>query len=77
MTAPAPSTPSLREPSRAEQLLRRLDWQVIRRLDGLLEGDHRALFYGVGSDFADLREYQAQDDVRYNDWNITARLDTP
>ncbi|HEU5309648.1 MAG TPA: DUF58 domain-containing protein [Acidimicrobiia bacterium] len=77
MTAPAPSTPSLRDPSRAEQLLRRLDWQVIRRLDGLLEGDHRALFYGVGSDFADLREYQAQDDVRYIDWNITARLDTP
>jgi uncharacterized protein (DUF58 family) len=77
MTAPAPSTPSLRDPSRAEQLLRRLDWKVIRRLDGLLQGDHRALFYGSGSDFADLREYQAQDDVRYIDWNVTARLDTP
>jgi uncharacterized protein (DUF58 family) len=35
------------------------------------------MFYGVGSDFADLREYQPGDDVRYIDWNVTARLDTP
>jgi uncharacterized protein (DUF58 family) len=78
MTAPAPSTtPPRREPAQAERLLQRLDWQVIRRLDGLLQGDHRALFYGSGSDFADLREYQAGDDVRYLDWNVTARLDAP
>ena len=50
---------------------------MIRRLDGLLQGDHRALFYGSGTDFADLREYQPQDDVRYIDWNVTARLDAP
>ena len=77
MTAPATSTPPRRDPGQAERLLRRLDWQVIRRLDGLLQGDHRALFYGHGTDFADLREYQAQDDVRYIDWNVTARLDVP
>jgi uncharacterized protein (DUF58 family) len=77
MTAPATSTPPRRDPGQAERLLQRLDWQVIRRLDGLLQGDHRALFYGPGTDFADLREYQAQDDVRYIDWNVTARLDVP
>ena len=78
MTAPAPSTtPPRRDPDQAERLLRRLDWQVIRRLDGLLQGDHRTLFYGSGTDFADLREYQTQDDVRYIDWNVTARLDVP
>jgi uncharacterized protein (DUF58 family) len=78
MTAPASSTtPHDRDPGQAERLLRRLDWQVIRRLDGLLQGDHRALFYGAGTDFADLREYQIQDDVRYIDWNVTARLDVP
>ena len=55
----------------------RLDWQVIRRLDGLLQGDYRSLFYGYGVDFADLREYQPPDDIRYIDWNVTARMDTP
>ena len=60
-----------------ERILQRLDWQVIRRLDGMLQGDYRTLFYGYGVDFADLREYQPQDDIRYIDWNVTARMDTP
>jgi uncharacterized protein (DUF58 family) len=60
-----------------ERVLLRLDWQVIRRLDGLLQGDYRTLFYGFGVDFADLREYQPEDDIRYIDWNVTARMDTP
>lgn len=61
----------------AENVLRRLDWTVLRRLDGLLHGDYRTLFRGFGLDLADLREYQYHDDVRYIDWNVTARLDTP
>jgi uncharacterized protein (DUF58 family) len=60
-----------------ERILQRLDWQVVRRLDGLLQGDYRSLFYGYGVDFAGLREYQPGDDVRYIDWNVTARMDTP
>jgi uncharacterized protein (DUF58 family) len=63
--------------STPERILQRLDWQVIRRLDGLLQGDYRSLFYGYGLDFADLREYQPEDDVRYIDWNVTARMNTP
>ena len=63
--------------SAPERLLQRLDWQVIRRLDGLLQGDYRSLFHGNGVDFADLRECQVGDDVRYIDWNVTARMDTP
>jgi uncharacterized protein (DUF58 family) len=60
-----------------EQILRRLEWTVIRRLDGLLHGDYRTLFRGFGLDLADLREYQYHDDVRHIDWNVTARLATP
>lgn len=60
-----------------ERILQRLEWKVIRRLDGLLQGNYRTLFYGTGIDFADLREYQAQDDIRHIDWNVTARMDTP
>src|SRR5215210_4074543 len=63
--------------STPERVLQRLDWQVVRRLDGLLQGDYRSLFYGHGVDFADLREYQPEDDIRYIDWNVTARMDTP
>ena len=72
-------TTSALAPERAtpERILQRLDWQVIRRLDGLLQGDYRSLFYGYGVDFADLREYQPEDDIRYIDWNVTARMDSP
>ncbi len=61
----------------AEAVLRRLEWTVIRRLDGLLQGDYRTLMRGAGLDLADLREYQHHDDVRHIDWNVTARLQTP
>ncbi|HSV21315.1 MAG TPA: DUF58 domain-containing protein [Casimicrobiaceae bacterium] len=61
----------------SEAILRRLEWTVIRRLDGLLHGDYRTLFRGFGLDLADLREYQYHDDVRHIDWNVTARLQTP
>jgi uncharacterized protein (DUF58 family) len=70
----------MNEPASAatpERILQRLDWKVIRRLDGLLQGDYRSLFYGYGVDFADLREYQPEDDIRYIDWNVTARMTTP
>jgi uncharacterized protein (DUF58 family) len=60
-----------------EALLHRLEWTVLRRLDGLLHGDYRTLFRGHGVDLADLREYQHGDDVRHIDWNVTARLQTP
>ena len=60
-----------------ESVLRRLEWTVIRRLDGILQGDYRTLFRGFGLDLADLREYQLHDDVRYIDWNVTARMQTP
>jgi uncharacterized protein (DUF58 family) len=60
-----------------EQILNRIEWTVMRRLDGLFQGDYHSLFRGTGLDLADLREYQPSDDVRYIDWNVTARLQTP
>ena len=74
-TGPLTGTPTAVPAS--EQLLRRLEWTVIRRLDGLLQGDYRTLFRGSGVDLADLREYQHHDDVRHIDWNVTARLQQP
>jgi uncharacterized protein (DUF58 family) len=60
-----------------ERILRRLEWRVIRRLDGRLQGDYRTLFRGEGVDVVDLREYQPGDDLRHIDWNVTARTDVP
>ena len=73
MQAPVQSS-ELEEP---ERLLHRLDWQLVRRLDGILHGDYRSLFMGAGLDFAELREYQPPDDIRHIDWNVTARMDMP
>ncbi len=73
-TVPTKSKPFPQTPDR---LLQRLDWQVIRPLDGLLQGQYRTLFYGTGIDFTDLREYQVYDDIRHIDWNVTARVNSP
>jgi uncharacterized protein (DUF58 family) len=73
---PSPSPGAGTEPA-PERILQRLDWHVVRRLDGLLQGDYRTLFRGSGLDLADLREYQPGDDVRAIDWNVTARTDIP
>jgi uncharacterized protein (DUF58 family) len=78
MNANTPLTPTPTDITPTpERILQRLDWQVIRRLDGLLQGDYRTLFYGTGIDFTDLREYQLQDDIRHIDWNVTARMNSP
>lgn len=61
----------------AENVLRRIEWTVLRRLDGLLHGNYRTLFRGFGIDLSDLREYQVNDDARTIDWNATARLQVP
>ena len=74
---PASPPPVAVRAGQADALLKRLEWTVIRRLDGLLQGDYRTLMRGTGLDLADLREYQLHDDVRHIDWNVTARLQQP
>ena len=62
-------------PELPADLLRRLEFTVVRRLDGFLFGDYRGLFYGPSLDLAEVREYQPGDEVRRMDWNVTARMD--
>ena len=52
---PADATRPLGTPT-PEQLLHRLEWQVIRRIDGIMQGNYRTVFRGAGLDFLDLRE---------------------
>jgi uncharacterized protein (DUF58 family) len=60
-----------------ERLLIRLEWRVIRRLDGRLAGGYRTAHRGTGTDLAGLRGYVEGDDARHIDWNVTARLNEP
>jgi uncharacterized protein (DUF58 family) len=60
-----------------ERLLLRLEWRVIRRLDGRLQGSYRTTYRGSGTDFTGLRPYAEGDDARHIDWNVTARLAEP
>ena len=60
-----------------ERLLLRLEWRVVRRLEGQLQGGYRTPQRGAGFDFAGLRAYVEGDEARRIDWNVTARLNEP
>ena len=60
-----------------EAVLRALDITIGRRMNGLLAGDYRSRALGLGTELAQVREYQPGDDVRQMDWNVTARTRIP
>ena len=60
-----------------DALLHRLEWRVLRQLDGRVQGGYRTARRGSGLDLAGLRAYAEGDDARHIDWNVTARLDEP
>lgn len=77
MALTASRPPSLPRRSRvtspAQAALDALSLTVLRRLDGLLAGDHRGLLPGHGLDRGEAREYVPGDDPRRIDWAVTAR----
>lgn len=76
MTPPGARHPG-DDPDRTREVLRRLELDVTRRLDGLLQGDYRGLVPGLGSEPGEARAYSPGDDVRRMDWNVTARMRDP
>ncbi|MGH9884436.1 MAG: DUF58 domain-containing protein [bacterium] len=46
-------------------------------VNSLFTGEYRSVFKGQGMEFAEVREYQAGDEVRSIDWNVTARMQRP
>ena len=59
------------------ELLRALQIDVGRRLEGMLAGDYRSSRYGAGTELAQVRPYVPGDDVRMIEWNVTARTGEP
>ncbi|MDQ1745732.1 MAG: hypothetical protein QOE23_4071, partial [Pseudonocardiales bacterium] len=64
-------------PAQAEAVLRRLEYAVRNKLDGLLLGSYLGLVPGPGSEPGESRQYYPGDDVRRMDWPVTARTMTP
>ena len=48
-----------------------------RLIDDQLSGDYHSTFKGQGVEFDEVRPYEAGDDVRSIDWNVTARTGVP
>ncbi len=61
----------------AREVLRRLRWPLVHHLGVHTAGDERSRYRGPGIEYADVREYQATEDARLIDWNLTARSDRP
>jgi uncharacterized protein (DUF58 family) len=54
-----------------------LELQTRGLVNSLFTGEYRSVFKGQGMEFAEVREYQAGDEVRSIDWNVTARMRRP
>lgn len=57
--------------------VRRLELRARRLVKDSFSGEYHSSFKGQGLDFDDFREYQHGDEVRFIDWNVTARMGTP
>ncbi len=57
--------------------IRRIQIYTGRAVNDILAGQYRSVFKGRGMEFSEVREYQAGDDVRFIDWNVTARMGRP
>src|SRR5690348_1521692 len=57
-------------------LLHRLNWKMLRPLATHFGGQERSILTGTGMELSEVREYQPGDDIRFIDWNITARTNS-
>ncbi len=57
-----------------ERLLTGLEWRLLHRVDGHLQGGHPTAQRGSGMDVADVRPYADGDEARHIDWSVTARM---
>jgi uncharacterized protein (DUF58 family) len=46
-------------------------------VQSMFGGEYQSVFRGQGMEFSEVREYQTGDDVRFIDWNVTARMGHP
>jgi uncharacterized protein (DUF58 family) len=54
--------------------IRRIEIRTRHKVEDLFAGSYLSVFKGRGIEFDEVRPYQAGDDVRAVDWNVTARM---
>ncbi|HTE47025.1 MAG TPA: DUF58 domain-containing protein [Gemmatimonadaceae bacterium] len=72
--------PTTKSPAVPPEVLRQVKLLELRTrglVNSLFTGEYRSVFKGQGMEFAEVREYQAGDEVRSIDWNVTARMQRP
>jgi len=57
--------------------VRKLELKARRLVKETFAGEYQSSFRGQGIDFDDFREYQHGDEIRFIDWNVTARMGSP
>lgn len=57
--------------------VRRIHIKTRHQVDHLMGGEYTSVFKGRGMEFEEVREYVPGDDVRFIDWNVTARMQRP
>jgi uncharacterized protein (DUF58 family) len=54
--------------------LRKIEIHTSRLANDQLAGSYHSVFKGRGMAFSEVRQYQPGDDVRFIDWNVSARM---
>lgn len=57
--------------------IRRIEIRTRRLVNDVFSGEYQSVFKGQGMEFDEVREYQAGDEIRSIDWNVTARMGAP
>ncbi len=57
--------------------VRKLEIMTRRMVNNVMAGEYHSAFKGQGMEFHEVREYNVGDDVRFLDWNVTARTGLP
>jgi uncharacterized protein (DUF58 family) len=64
-------------PKELLRTVRRIQIRTSRLVNDVLAGQYESVFKGRGMEFKEVREYQPGDEIRFIDWNVTARMDRP
>lgn len=64
-------------PAEVLKKIRQIQIRTTHMVSDLFAGQYHSVFKGQGMEFQEVREYQAGDDIRTIDWNVTARMGHP